>query len=270
MRLVSWLRERNIDMVMPAADAATLKLSEVGVPEDNLYEGVDLAIALGGDGTTLRTVRLMGEQTIPIVGVNLGEMGFLMWVAPDSFEEAFEQIHAGNYQIDERHMLRARITTAEGRAEDRLALNDILIGREEFGRLVKLDVFVNGELFCRYAADGIVVATPTGSTAHSLSAGGPIIAPATEVFVLTPICPHSLNNRSLIFNRHDKVLIKPVITEPGLIVGASVDGVQVAGMGDINGIDIGLSGHKCKFVSLNGPGFYQALSDKLKRWLNLT
>ena len=240
------------------------------VPESALFDGADLAVALGGDGTTLRAVRLMGEQIVPMVGVNLGEMGFLMWVMPDRLEAALERIQAGDFRIDERHMLRARINTTGGRVINRLALNDILIGREEFGRLVKLDVLVNDELFCRYAADGVVVATPTGSTAYSLSAGGPIIAPTTEAYVLTPICPHSLNNRSLVFNHRDKVTIKPVLTEAGAKVGVSIDGVALDDLGDVGGIDIGLAEQRCKFVSLNGPGFYQALSDKLKKWLNLT
>ncbi|MDP1808526.1 MAG: NAD(+)/NADH kinase [Actinomycetota bacterium] len=270
LRLVDWLNRHKIAMSLPIDDAAGLGLTEFGVPESALFDGADLAVALGGDGTALRAVRLMGERIVPMVGVNLGEMGFLMWVMPDRVEAALERIHAGDFRIDERHMLKARIDTAGGRVIDRLALNDILIGREEFGRLVKLDVLVNDKLFCRYAADGVVVATPTGSTAYSLSAGGPIIAPATEAYVLTPICPHSLNNRSLVFNHRDKVTIKPVLTEAGAKVGVSIDGVALEDMGDVGGIDIGLAEQRCKFVSLNGPGFYQALSDKLKKWLNLT
>jgi len=269
-RLVDWLNQRKIAITVPIDEAAGLGLSEFGVPDNELFDGADLAVALGGDGTALRAVRLMGEQTVPMVGVNLGEMGFLMWVMPENLESALERIHAGDFHVDERHMLNARVNAAGGRAIDRLALNDVLIGREEFGRLVKLDVFVNNELFCRYAADGVVLATPTGSTAYSLSAGGPIIAPTTEAYVLTPICPHSLNNRSLVFNHRDKVTIKPVLTEAGAKVGVSIDGIALEGLGDVGDIEITLAEHRCKFVSLNGPGFYQALSEKLKKWLNLT
>lgn len=270
LRLVDWLKKHKIAMSLPVDDAAVLGLPELGVPESALFDGADLTVSLGGDGTTLRAVRLMGEQVVPIIGVNLGEMGFLMWVAPDRLEAALERIHAGDFRIDERHMLKARVKTADGGVIDRLALNDVLIGREEFGRLVKLDVLVNDESFCRYAADGVVLATPTGSTAYSLSAGGPILAPTTEAYVLTPICPHSLNNRSLVFNHRDKVTVKPVLTEAGANVGVSIDGVALEGLGDIAGIDIGLADQRCKFVRLNGPLFYQALSDKLKKWLNLT
>lgn len=269
-RLVDWLNQQKIAMSVPIDEAACLGLSEYGAPDNELFDGADLAVALGGDGTALRAVRLMGEQTVPMVGVNLGEMGFLMWVMPENLESALERIHAGDFHVDERHMLNARVNAAGERAIDRLALNDVLIGREEFGRLVKLDVFVNNELFCRYAADGVVLATPTGSTAYSLSAGGPIIAPTTEAYVLTPICPHSLNNRSLVFNHRDKVTIKPVLTEAGAKVGVSIDGIALEGLGDVGDIEITLAEHRCKFVSLNGPGFYQALSEKLKKWLNLT
>lgn len=270
IRLVKWLERHKIDFALPESDAVELGLAGSGVAEDRVFDGADLAISLGGDGTTLRAIRLMGETAVPIVGINLGEMGFLMWVMPEDLEPALDAIADGRFRIEERHMLKGLIKTSDGREFERMALNDILIGREEFGRLVKLDIIVNGSLFCRYAADGVVVATPTGSTAYSFSAGGPIIAPATEAFVLTPICPHTLNNRSLVFNHADKLTVKPQPREAGSRVGVSIDGHALKDESQVVSIDITLAEQRAKFVSLNGPGFYQALGGKLKKWLNLT
>ncbi len=268
-RLVAWAKQNNVDMAIPKSDASVLGLPEYGVEKENLFDDADLALTLGGDGTTLRAVNLMGERNIPIIGVNLGEMGFLMWVNPDQMEDVLDRVKDGRFQIEQRRMLVAKISYKDGHSIERLALNDVLVGRDEFGRLIKLDLLVNNTLFCRYAADGLVAATPTGSTAYSFSAGGPIIAPATDVFVAIPICSHSLNNRSLVFSSTDKITIKPIYKEPASKVGVSVDGIIVDRPQDVTSIEIGLAEHTCSFVSTGGPDFYEALSVKLKKWLSL-
>jgi NAD+ kinase len=268
-RLVDWLSARDIAISIPEVEAAELGLARYSASDRELFDGADLAVALGGDGTVLRVLRLMGDRTIPILGVNLGEMGFLMWVKAHDLETALEQIQTGRFSLEERRMLRVKIELADGVILSRVALNDVLIGREEFSRLIKLEVLINDRLFCRYAADGVLVSTPTGSTAYAFSAGGPIISPGAEVFSMVPICPHSLNNRSLVFSGHEELTIRPLADEPMTRTGVSIDGVAIHDLGPVAGITIGLAETKFKFISLNGPDFYQALSMKLTRWLGL-
>ncbi|HEB13180.1 MAG TPA: NAD(+)/NADH kinase [Actinobacteria bacterium] len=268
-RLVDWLEKNNVNLAVPESDAAELGLAAFGVAKDELFAGSDLVITLGGDGTTLRAVKLLEERVIPILGINLGEMGFLMWTMPDQMEVVLDRIKEGRFALEQRRMLKTRIMLADGQQIERLALNDILVGRDEFGRLIKLDLLVNGVLFCQYAADGLVTATPTGSTAYAFSAGGPIIAPATDVYVTTPICPHSLNNRALVFSAGDKITIKPLKLGKNGKVGVSIDGRVIEDQRVVKSIDIGLADHRCSFISIDGPGFYEALNKKLKKWLSL-
>lgn len=268
-RLIDWAEKNNIEVAVPESDAAELGIDALGVAKDELFEGSDLVITLGGDGTTLRAVKLLDERTVPILGINLGEMGFLMWTMPDQMEAVLERIKEGRFSVEQRRMLKTRILLADGQQIERLALNDILVGRDEFGRLIKLDLLVNGVLFCQYAADGLVTATPTGSTAYAFSAGGPIIAPATDVYIATPICPHSLNDRALIFSAADKITIKPMKLGKNGKVGVCVDGRVIEESRGVKSIDICLAEHRCSFISIDGPGFYEALNKKLKKWLSL-
>ena len=268
-RSVAWLEEHEVDITVPQVEADEIGLGDYAAADDELFDRVDLAIVLGGDGTTLRAVRLMREETVPVLGVNLGEMGFLMWVRPEDIENALERVRNGDFRIEERHMLHARIGLADGGSIERLALNDVLIGREEFSRLIKLDVIIDGARFCRYAADGVLFTTATGSTAYSFSAGGPVISPAADVFALVPICPHSLNNKSIVFGSGERLTVKPVLTELIARAGVSIDGVPIGDLGRVSAVDIRLAEQKFKFIGLNGPDFYLSLGQKLKGWLGL-
>lgn len=268
-RAVVWLEDHGIGITLPHVEAEESGLTRYAASDDSLFDGVDIVVALGGDGTTLRALRLMRETPLPVLGVNLGEMGFLMWVGPDQLEAALDRVNSGEFRIEERHMLEARINLADGGSIKRLALNDILIGREEFSRLIKLDISISGTPFCTYAADGVLVTTPTGSTAYAFSAGGPVISPAADVFAMVPICPHSLNNRSLVFGSRERLSIKPVPTEMLGRTGVSIDGVAIQEIGKVSSVDIRLAERKFKFVGLNGPDFYQSLGLKLKGWLGL-
>lgn len=268
-RSVTWLEQRGVDIVVPQIEADQLGLARYGAADDELFVGVDIALVLGGDGTTLRALRLMRRETVPVLGVNLGEMGFLMWVHPDEVEEALECVSGGDFRIEERHMLNANIKLADGSLIDRLALNDVLIGREEFSRLIKLDVIIGDVKFCTYAADGVLFTTPTGSTAYAFSAGGPVISPAAGVFAMVPICPHSLNNKSLVFGADERLTVKPVLTETIARAGVSIDGVPIGDLGRVESVDVRLAEQKFKFIRTNGPDFYPSLGQKLKGWLGL-
>ena len=268
-RCVAWLEERDIAISIPHIEAEGVGLDRYAVAEDDLFSGADIAMVLGGDGTTLRALRLMRHGTVPVLGVNLGEMGFLMWISPDDIEAALERVAAGGFRVEERRMLAAKIRLDDGREIDRVALNDILIGREEFSRLIKVEVLIDGRHFCDYAADGVLVNTPTGSTAYSFSAGGPVISPSADVFAMVPICAHSLNNKSMVFGAGESLTLKPILTETIARAGVSIDGVVLGDLGRVTSVDVTLADERFKFIGLNGPDFYQSLGEKLKGWLEL-
>ena len=159
-------------------------------------EGLDVIISLGGDGTMLRAVDLAYEAGVPVLGVNVGQMGYLAEVEPDDFDAALDRLVAGDYEVTERMVLEITVVS-EGTAQGRwFALNEAVLEKVHTGRLARLEVEINGTFFTTYAADGVIVATPTGSTAYSFSARGPIVSPRNRCVLLTPVSPHMLFDRS--------------------------------------------------------------------------
>lgn len=174
---------------------------------EKIPEGIECAIVLGGDGTLLKAARDMAEYEIPLIGVNLGTLGYLAEVEIGNIEEALFKLLAGKYSREERMML-AGTVYAKGQQEVRgFALNDIVISRCGSLQILQFDIYVNGRFLNAYSADGIIVATPTGSTGYNMSAGGPIVEPGASLLLLTPICPHTLNTRSIILSPEDEVCI---------------------------------------------------------------
>ncbi len=196
--LIKWLRERKIEVFV---DQETEDCVDPGAPivaRDGLASQVDLLIVLGGDGTLLSAARALGNHKVPILAVNLGGLGFLTSVTLDELYPLLEQVVAGKHRTSERMMLDATIMRGGQAAEMQCALNDAVVNKAALARMLDFDVHVDGNHVGRYRADGLVVATPTGSTAYSLAAGGPIIDPDLDAFVITPICPHMLTNRPLV------------------------------------------------------------------------
>jgi NAD+ kinase len=196
--LLDWLRGRKIDVFIDpetkefaATDARTMLREDLGAQ-------VDLLIVLGGDGTLLSAARALGSHKVPILAVNLGGLGFLTSVTLDELYPVLDQILAGEHRVSERMMLDAEIVRGGKVAERQCALNDAVANKAAIARMLDFDVFIDGNSVGRYRADGLVIATPTGSTAYSLAAGGPIVDPDLDAFVITPICPHMLTNRPLV------------------------------------------------------------------------
>src|SRR5712672_887553 len=187
------------------------KKSEYSITE--LGAAADLLVVAGGDGTILRVVGQLGEAIKPIFGINVGSLGFLTCVSSSNYREAVECIAKDRINFSHRALLEARVILGDKRTNKMLALNDAVLSRGELSRLVMLRTRVNGEPLTEFNADGLVVATPTGSTAYSLSAGGPILDPESGVFVITPICPHVLTNRSVIVSDSSVIEISPGSTE---------------------------------------------------------
>jgi NAD+ kinase len=196
--LIKWLRERKIDVLVDQETQECVDCGSPAVARDAIAAQVDLLIVLGGDGTLLSAARALGSHKVPILAVNLGGLGFLTSVTLDELYPLLEHVVAGKHRISERMMLDAVIQRGGEPAERQCALNDAVVNKAALARMLDFDVHVDGNHVGRYRADGLVVATPTGSTAYSLAAGGPIIDPDLDAFVITPICPHMLTNRPLV------------------------------------------------------------------------
>ena len=166
---------------------------------ENMKDDIDLAIVVGGDGSFLRASRFYSKKEVPVLGINSGRLGYLAQVKLEELKEAKEKLLAKKYTIEKRLMLKAR---------NNIALNDIVVKGENTARSARLDLFINDKMLCSYIADGLIVSTPTGSTAYSLSAGGPIISPDLDCFLIIPICPHTLNTRPIVVKTTQKIKIK--------------------------------------------------------------
>lgn len=226
----------------------------------------ECAIVLGGDGTILSAARELAVHDIPILGVNLGNFGFLAEVEAKDIEKTLERILMKHYCIEERMMLETTVIK-DGVSENiGLALNDLVASRTAISRMVGYSIFVNGNLVNHYAADGIIISTPTGSTAYNLSAGGPILAPYTESMVITPICPHSLTARSIVLSGNDEIRITFDINrsawEKDLMI--TIDGQQVINIQSNTQVIIKKSQVKTKLLKLKENDFYTLLRRKLE------
>lgn len=200
------------------ADLASLKARVFPTPS-LLAREVDLLIVFGGDGTMLRAAREIAGSHTPVLGINIGSLGFLTAVSSAEMRRALNRIWSGQFRIESRHLLEASGVTAAGKVSQ-TALNDLVIGRGAATRLIELDVAVDGQPLTRYRCDGLIISSPTGSTAYSLAAGGAIVFPTAAVLELTPICPHTLSNRSLILPRTSTISVKVISSKPQTILSA--------------------------------------------------
>lgn len=198
--LTGWLRDRRKKVLAEPAVAEVIGAEPVS--RDELVRRVDLIVVLGGDGTLLGIARKVGRRETPILGINLGGLGFLTEASISEAKQALERVLAGDYETDRRITLEAEVCSGSGRGAEIvqrfLAVNDVVFNKGPLGRMLELEVTADGERFCEYRADGLIISTPTGSTAYALSAGGPIVYPSLGVLVLAPICPHTLSNRPVV------------------------------------------------------------------------
>ncbi|HLE77733.1 MAG TPA: NAD(+)/NADH kinase [bacterium] len=257
--------KRAVDAI---ADGATLLVAGeaaalLGRPQDaadeNELSDAELLIVFGGDGTILRGARLAAPRGLPVLGVNMGGFGFLAEVGASELATALPDVLDGRYELDERMMLQARVEPPA--SAPLLALNDMVVTRTEPARVMRVRVAVNGEHLATYAADGVIVATPTGSTAYSLSAGGPIVHPGVEALLITPICPHTFNARSVIINPSDDVTVE-VAERTGDVV-LTVDGRIGTTFAHPSYVTIRKAAQTTVFIRLRRDSFYSMLRRKL-------
>jgi NAD+ kinase len=253
--------QRSLPLRMDADTAALIGAESAGTPAD-LARDCDLIVVLGGDGTILQVLFQLGEVFPPILGINLGTLGFLTCVSAANWREAIETIAAGAYRLSMRTLLDVEVVR-EGAPRFRgLALNDAVISRGESTRLIKLNVSVDEETLSEYNADGLIVSTPTGSTAYSLSAGGPVLTPDSGVFVVTPICPHVLTMRSVMVNDRSCVRIAPSREQPEIFL--SLDGRPSIPIHASDLITITRASRCLPLAMLPGMSFFEVLRQKLK------
>jgi NAD+ kinase len=235
------------------------------------FDGValDALLTFGGDGTLLRGARLLGAQETPILGVNLGRVGFLTSATRDSLEPALESLVAGQFQIDRRLALRAAIRDPEGETRAiQMAVNDVAVHKGGVARVIRVNVFIQGENVGPYSADGLIVATPTGSTAYSLSAGGPIVVPGVEAMVVTPIAAHTLAVRALVVPATYRIVIEPMAGwADDLLV--SFDGQTGTTLAPGESVDVCRADHRVCLIRLGGEGFFERMRQKL-HWGDLS
>ncbi|MGH8245760.1 MAG: NAD(+) kinase [Gammaproteobacteria bacterium] len=199
--VIKLLKARGIEIILDEGCAGLLPDSGLkSAPPDRLPKGCDLAITIGGDGTMLRAARLLADRDIPLLGINRGRLGFLADIPAHSVESEIQQILDGNFVEDERFLLHCRLERDRKALLENDALNDVIIQKWHIARLIELETYVNGKLLHSQRADGMIVSSPTGSTAYAMSGGGPILHPTLNALVLVPICPHTLSNRPIVID----------------------------------------------------------------------
>jgi NAD+ kinase len=261
--LISWLRARKIEVLVDEETAACIDGKARAVPRTSLGESVELMVVLGGDGTLLSAARALGPHRVPVLAVNLGGLGFLTSVTLEELYPMLEQVLEGKHRTGERMLLQAEISSGGVIREKHTALNDAVANKGALARMLDFDVDVDGTHVGRYRADGLIVATPTGSTAYSLAAGGPIIHPGLDAFVITPICPHMLTNRPLVIPDTSRVDIDFSAAEGPVYL--TLDGQIGLKLEPTDRITIRKSPTKVLLVQPPRKTYFEILRNKL-RW----
>jgi NAD+ kinase len=258
--MLNWFQNKNIELLLESDIAEKLDCINIGCSRDKMYTCSDVIIVLGGDGTLLNIARQSAKYNIPLFGINLGHLGFLAEAEISDMYISLEKIIKGDYLIEKRMMLETFIDHSEDETKELLALNDICITRGLIPRLIGFSIFINDTFFEMYSADGIVVSSPTGSTAYSLSAGGPIVSPELKVMIITLICPHTLHNRPIVISDKDEVRIE--ISEENSEVVLSLDGQDSYKLNPSSVVKVRSSNFVTNLVKLKQRSFFDVLKKK--------
>jgi NAD+ kinase len=260
--LLTWLEERGVNVFCDSETAECLPSSCKVKAREEIPALSDLLIVLGGDGTLLAAARLLGERNVPILPVNLGGLGFLTSVTLDDLYPVLEQAIKGQARYSERVLLESRVMRQGKPFHCARALNDAVLNKAALARIIDLELRVNGEFVTNYKADGLIVATPTGSTAYSLSAGGPIMYPIVSAFVITPICPHTLTNRPLVIPDSAKIEIGFAAGEAPIYL--TVDGQVGVELHANDVVALSAAAKRLRLVRPQEKSYFSVLRDKLK------
>ncbi|OHE59280.1 MAG: NAD(+) kinase [Thermodesulfovibrio sp. RBG_19FT_COMBO_42_12] len=258
--LIPWLRQKGCETYVDIETASVLNME--GSPRSEIPSLVDIIIVIGGDGTMLSVCRLVGDKGIPILGVNIGGLGFLTEVQKDELYDVLENVLAEACPVEERIMLTVCIHRHSECIAEYIVMNDVVVNKGALARIIDLDTYVNHIYVTTFRADGLIVSTPTGSTAYALSAGGPILYPTLNSIVLAPICPHTLTNRPIVLP--DDVLIEIVLRSQSEDVFLTLDGQVGFSLRQNDIVEVKKSTFKTKLLIPCGKNYFQVLRTKLK------
>ncbi|MDF2613622.1 MAG: ATP-NAD/AcoX kinase [Clostridia bacterium] len=260
--IAQWLANANFSVYAAHHIADQVDRIPFSVDEEEIYKLCDIVIAVGGDGTILSVAEKAYLLNVPIVGVNLGRLGFLADIEPTDIAYSLNKLLEDDYHIEERMMLKAKIIDPNGQEHVFHALNDVNITRGSFHRIAEFEILVNEEFCDVYPADGIIASTPTGSTAYNLSAGGPIVVPHAKTYVVTPICPHTIYSRSIIVSDEDTIQIK-ICNDGHINMELSIDGKMKMYLTPNHFIQIQKSPYVTRLVKLSELKFFEILRKKI-------
>jgi len=255
----AWLTDAGHEVRIPESDAAVAGLEAHACDVDALTKELDLAVSLGGDGTMLRTVDRVADDDVPVLGVNLGHLGYLTEIEPAHLHDALEGFLAGRHAIEHRMRMAVDVSASGIESGVRPALNEAVLGKTPTGQMVRVMVTIAGEPFTTYSADGLIVATPTGSTAYAWSAGGPLVDPSHEALLLTPVAAHMLFDRSLVLPPTSAIRLEVVGGRPADL---SVDGRSLGTLGQGDAIVCTAAPNPARLVTFGGHGFLGILKAK--------
>ncbi|MGI8684923.1 MAG: NAD(+)/NADH kinase [Acidimicrobiales bacterium] len=257
-RTIDWLEANGHEARVPVDSATTARLHDRAVPTGELTADLDLAVSLGGDGTMLHTVDLLAGSGVPVMGVNVGHLGYLTEVEPALLTEALERFLGGDYKVEDRMSLEVEVLRSGG-AEVFVCLNEAVLEKTESGHTIRIAADVNGRHFITYSADGLIVSTPTGSTAYNLSARGPILSPAQRAIVVTPVSPHGLFDRSLVLGAPEAVRLEVLEGRSASLV---LDGRDHGTLAPGDTVSCRAGVHDARFVTFGERDFHQILRTK--------
>ncbi|MBS1118995.1 MAG: ATP-NAD/AcoX kinase [Deltaproteobacteria bacterium] len=257
--LVAWLHESGHTSLVTTEDQVAPAGAEI-LPEDQLGASIDLAVVLGGDGTMLRAARIVADHKRPVLGVNFGQLGFLTGYPAADARTALEAAIAGKLPLERRMRLAVKFTRAGSEPVIRYALNDAVLHQGAMARLVGIDAFVDAQFVASYRADGLIVATPTGSTAYSMAAGGPIVVPGHDAMTMTPICAHALTNRPLVIQENATIRLQLGADVRGVILTVDAQWAHSFLPGDV----VEMTAAPSPLILFASPmGFFDVMRDKL-------
>lgn len=258
--LLPWLRQKDYETYVDSETAVTVDVE--GFQRSQIPSIVDIIIVLGGDGTMLSVCRLVGDKKIPILGVNIGGLGFLTAVHKDELYEVLEKVLMGECPVEERIMLTAYVHRHSKCIAEYIAMNDVVVNKRALARIIDLETYINHMYVTTFKADGLIVSTPTGSTAYALSAGGPVLYPTLNSIVLAPICPHTLTNRPIVLP--DNGLIEIILKSQNEDVLLTIDGQVGFSLKPGDMVEIRKSPFKIKFFMPCEKDYFEILRTKLK------
>jgi len=254
-----WMKGKNFKFFIESEVAKALKIK--GYSRKEIPSRSDIIIVFGGDGTLLSVARLVGKMGVPILGVNLGGLGFITEISRDDIRKEIDKVFSGNFSFEERIMLLADVYRKGRKIARQNALNDVVLNKSALSRMFEFDISINDQYVSTFRADGLILSTPTGSTAHSLSAGGPILYPTLGSFLMTPICPHTLTSRPIVL---PDTFVVEVTVKSGDNVYLTLDGQVGFPLKVKDRIKIRKADYKTKFLVLHDRDYFQILRTKLK------